>query len=362
MMSTYTITTFEQLCERLARADDENFTLSVDDIDPRALACHIRIEGESYGPRIPGYLLQALADLQTTTMRTYAFLAKGKEDLRGLQRDNLWTIVEVEEGSLKLKFSPKGIFFEISKDMFKDLTPNQKLLAMLLPPLAFIGFGVYWVQSGSESEITQANIKAQAEVEAERIRAQHAHELEMQREMNKHELEMKREINEHEREVLHDQTIQKAFEMLDALAKSNREFGRALEVANKNARAGVENIIQNAAGATKIDVGARTYSAEEIRKIQAPEALPPHRYPKEGEYLIVQINTEKAGAWKVLLKDTKTSEKVATSFDPEELFTSLERAKEIFDYQRDEKVIYVRFSVLERGTNVINSVDIFRPL
>lgn len=314
MMSTYTITTFEQLCERLTRADDDTVTLSVDDIDPRALACRIRIEGGNYGPRIPGYLLQALADLQTSTLRTYAFLANGTEDLRGLRKENLWTdvSVEVEEGALNLKFTPKGIFFELAKYMFKDLTPNRKLLAVLLPPLALIGRVGCRSQSGSGSEA--------------------------------------------------DEAVLKAFGVLDALAESNREFARAWETAEKNARVGVENIVRNAIGATKIDVGGRTYSAEDIRRIQAPEAFPPRRYSKEGEYVIVQINTEDADTWKVLFKDTKTGEKVPTSFAPEELFTSLDRAKAIFHHQRDERIIFVRFSVLERGAKVINSIDIFRPL
>lgn len=330
-MTAYSITTFEQLCERLAHLNDEGFSLLINEIDPKALTCHIRIEGDGYGPRIPGYLLQALADLQTSTMRTYAFLAKGKEDLRGLPKEDLWSVIEVEEGSLKIGISPTKLFFEIPQEMLKDLPPFLKSLVMLSPFLLLAAFGVYCVDSNAQVE----KHRISEQVELARLQTQ---------------VDIKRE-----------ETIQKAFNAITIAANTNSQLKGALDVAERNARSGVEGIVQNAAGATRIDVGMKTFSSEEIQKLQTPESLPVKRRPKEGDFRIVQINTEKPGSWKVQLKDEKTHEKIPAHFDPETLFLSLDRAKEIFDYQRDEKTIHVKLSVVEKGTNVSYEIDELSP-
>ena len=303
----------------------------IDEIDPKALTCQIRIEGADYGPRIPGYLLQALADLQTSTMRTYAFLAKGKEDLRRLQKDDLWPTIEVEEGSLKLVISPTKLFFKIPKEMFKDLSPALKVTLALSPLLMLTGYGVYSVYS--DAQVEDRRISEQAETA--RFQAQ---------------LDIERE-----------KTIRKAFDAIKDAANANPQFKDVLDVAEKNARTGIEGVVQNATGATRIDVGMKTFSSEEIQKLQTPESLPVKRHPKVGDFRIVQINTENPGTWKVQLKDEKTHEKIPAHFDPETLFLSLDRAKEIFDYQRDEKTIHVKLSVVEKGTNVSYEIDELSP-
>lgn len=340
-MTQYNITTLEQLCDRIAKlseGDDEaRCSQLLKSIDPNALACNIRIVGDEYGPRIPGHLLQALADLQTSTMRTYAFLMRGKEDLRGLQKADLWSVIEVSNGSLKMKLSPLGVNLRVSAEMFKDLKPYQRMILFLLPPLLLAAYGVHSTEA--DLEVEKHRIDVQAATEAQRAKAEVTIQVERER------------------------TLQNAFDVVRSYAAANPTFKEALTIAEKNAQTGINGIVQNAFGAVQIDVGEKTFDAEEIREIQTPEALPSKRHSREGDFLVVQINSENPSSWKVQLKDVKTEEKLSAAFDPETLFLSLARAKEIFDYQRDEITLHVKLSVLEKADTIVScSIDELKPI
>ena len=344
-MPEYSITTIEQLCERIASLNDDNCSNLLQEIDPKIFTCRIHIEGEGYDGHIPGFLLSALSELQTSAMRTYSFLQSGKEDLRGLHKDDLWTSIEVKNGSLDIYILFALLGIGLGKAMFENLTPKQRIAVLIGVGFLICGyFGLNTYQTRSNEKIETKRIESTEKIELEKIKAQKEIELEK---LNKESQ------NENERE----KTIREAFETIQKIVSQNKKGEDALSVANKNAKSGIECVIRGARGATRIDVWDTVYGPDKIRKIQTPESQPVNRYSKEGLFQIVQINTENNESWKVSLRNIDTKEKITATVNPENLFLSLDRAKELLDYQKDEKILRVNLAVCEKLPSINYSID-----
>ena len=346
-MSKYSITTIEQLCERIINIGDGDLSTVIPEIDPKVFERRIHIEGEGYCACIPGFLLQGLSDFQTSSMRTYNFLINGKEDLRGLQKDNLWTTIRIQDGSLELIFRGIGLGIGLGKTILDVLPPSVRAGTIIFVSLCFAGYGCYSAYSNKIVETSK--IEAQKEIELAKIQM----EVEVARDKAKFELERDRQ---------RDQLIKQALDVIKEQAVRHDKAYDVCKVAEKNAQEGIESVVRSARGATKISTGNTIFNAEMIKKIQSPEVPSPKPDIKFGKYKIIQINTESADSWKVLFLDVVTKEKISANIEPQNLFMSLVDAKELFDFQKDEKILEIKFCVVRKSYSTNYSVEQLKVL
>ena len=346
-MSEYSITTIEQLCERIVNIGGGDLSIVIPEIDPKVFERRIHIEGEGYCACIPGFLLQGLSDFQTSSMRTYNFLINGKEDLRGLQKDNLWTTIQIQDGSLELIFRGIGLAIGLGKTILDTLPPSIRAGTIIFTGLCFAGYGCYSTYSDRLIEVYK--IQNQKEVELAEIQAK----AEVDREKAKLELERDRQ---------RDQLIKQALDVIKEQAGRYEKACDACRVAEKNAQEGIESVVRSAKGATRISTGNKTFNAEMIQKIQYPEVTSPKPEVKLGKYKIIQINTESADSWKVLFWNVVTKEKISAIIEPQNLFMGIEKAKKLFDFQMDEKILEIEFSVVRKSYATNYSVERLKEL
>ncbi len=327
-MPDYDINTFAELCQRIIDSDGKGVENLVAVTSPGAFACTIKIEGDGYCGEIPGFLLQSLSEFQTQAFRAYAMAVYGKDDLRGLDKSKLWCSVQSRQGSLDLVFCLAVLGVGIGTAMIKDMSATQKTilgLGVFAVFAGYIGADIYKTYSAESIEVEKQ------ETERQKIEADTANRLAEQ------------------------DTIRTAMILLSKQA-SEKDLD-TLVAAGAHGRVGVDALIRDARGAVRVTYGKTVVEQDEIKRIQSPESVPVKRYPREGIFKIVQVNTENPELWKVLLKDTVSSEKILSSVTPSTLFLSAERAKELLDYQRDETPLKVTMSCAEKGDSKTYTID-----
>lgn len=212
--------------------------------------------------------------------------------------------------------------------MIKDMSETQKTilgLGVFAVFAGYIGADIYKTYSAESIEVEKQ------ETERQKIEADTANRLAEQ------------------------DTIRTAMILLSKQA-SEKDLD-TLVAAGAHGRVGVDALIRDARGAVRVTYGKTVVEQDEIKRIQSPESVPVKRYPREGIFKIVQVNTENPELWKVLLKDTVSSEKILSSVTPSTLFLSAERAKELLDYQRDETPLKVTMSCAEKGDSKTYTID-----
>lgn len=339
--TVYRIKTLEDLFREVAKTDAADLESIGKSTDPKVFACRVHIVGDGYDANVPGQLLQGLSDFQTAIFRTYAYASNDKEDLRGLTKDDLWVSVTVGKGSTELII---GIAFAsaiaVSK-MFHDMTPAQRWATLFLIGSCFCSVA-YNDYRATCLELEKAKLHAtevaqREETERARLRA-----------------------NETRIDAEQD-TIRKALAALERVALENSRGRLILDVAQRNANEGSDALVRSASGAREITIRDRTMNEEQIKAIQSPEALPARQFEKEGKFRIVQTNNENHEMWKIQIK-SDTGEKITAAVIIPNLFPDNgERAKELFDYQKNETLLDIKLSGTEKPYGTFYSVSQLSP-
>lgn len=324
------ICTLKDFFREIAQTDGKNLEDLVERIDPKIFDCRVHIVGDGYDGTIPGQLLQGLSDFQSELFRTFAFAETGKEDLRGLCKDDLYISIQANKGSLELILALLSIS-AVAK-MFSEMTPSQKWATIFL---IFICFSTHEYNDYLKS-------KSASDTEIKRIEAT------TQTSLHREQTEQKRiELNK-ERINSEKETAQKAIAALERIALENARGSDILNCMQHNSDKASDSIVRNAAKAKNITIRQKLLKEDEIKAIQSPESQPVKRYPLQGQFIIVQINTENPEIWKLQLKNKK-GEKIPASALVFNLFFDLEKSKELLDYQKDETLLDIELGVTEKS-------------
>lgn len=297
-MSDYEITTFADLCSKILDCNGEDIEHLVATTSPDAFSCTIRIEGDGYGGEIPGFLLQSLSEFQTQAFRAYAQAVYGKDDLRGVDKSKLWCAVQYRKGSLELVFGLAALGLGIGAAMMRDMSTTHRMI---------LGMGVFAIFAG----YIGADLYKTHSNEIVELEKQDTERQKLNIERQKVELETENRKDEQE-------TIRLAMMLLSKqVSDKERE---TIVTSGSHGRVAVEAVIRDAKGAIRVTHGNNVIEQDEIKRIQSPESIPVKRYPLNGVYKIIQVNTENPELWKVLLKNLESSEKILAQATPSTLF------------------------------------------
>ena len=339
-MMPYEINTMEEFCHRInAQGDQCNFKELMKITSPSVFACKIHIRGEGYNSSFPLQLMQGIDDLQTAVFRSYAFAAHNKFDLRGVSKDDLWMTVKVEKGSTVFTLTCAFLAISGLAAMFKDMTTNQRWATIILIAMAFAGYlGSDWHSSERSADVEEQRLLTQAQETAEK------------------------EQTERERIKANSAALSEAIQALTRIATESPRATSIVETTSKNLAYGTESVVRNAKGASFIEARGQTFSQTEIEAIQKhPEFQPPTIRSQRGTFRIIQINSESHDLWKIQLKSVTTGEKISATLQPNTLFFEIERANELFEYQKLESPLDVTLAVTERVSGNSYSIEQIAP-
>lgn len=335
----YRFKTIEALFEEVAATDAADLESIIKNTDPKVFACRVHIVGDAYDANVPGNLIQGLSDFQTALFRTYAFAANGKETLRGLTKDDLWVNVTVGKGSTEILIYVASAL-AVAK-MFQNMTPNQKWATLILIGACFCSVE-YNNYRATNLELEKAKLQASTVIqheETERARIQ---------------IEDKRIEGEQE-------TVRQAFRSLERVALENSRGWEILDAAQKNSDEASDSLVRSAAGAKQITIRNRVLNEDEIKSIQSPEALPARQSEKEGKFRIVQTNNENHEIWRIQIKGDN-DEKISATVILSDLFPdNPDRAKELFDYQKNETLLDIKLSCMKKSYGTFYYVTQLSP-
>lgn len=224
--------------------------------------------------------------------------------------------------------------------MFDSMTPAQKWATILLIGL---GFSTYEITDYFES--------------------QQAYKLEMQKLETQAAIAEQQEQAEHDRTAVAQQALTnekdiayRAIAALERIALENAKEPKLLHLIERNSDQATSEIVRNAIGATQMTIRQKDLNKEEIKAIQSPESQPVKQSTRSGKFRIVQINTENHELWKLQIKNDQ-GEKISASAEVFNLFRDPERSKELLDFQKNETLLDIEMTVVERSSGTFYTIN-----